>query len=44
MYLQEEMKIMPFGEVWEEFINREGVVLDYYNEIKKYESEVLLKR
>ena len=44
MYLQEEMKMMPMGEVWEEFLNREGIVANYLAEVKKYENEVLLKR
>ena len=44
MYLQEEMKMMPVGEVWEEFLSREGVVADYFAEVKKYESEVLSRR
>ena len=44
MYLQEEMKMMPMGEVWEEFLNREGIVANYFAEVKKYENEVLLKR
>ena len=44
MYLQEEMKMMPVGEVWEEFLAREGVEKNYFAEVKKYESEVLSKR
>ena len=44
MYLQEEMKMMPMGEVWEEFLSREGVEVNYLEEVKKYESEVLSKR
>ena len=44
MYLQEEMKMMPIGEVWEEFLSRSGVVNNYLAEVKKYENEVLLKR
>ncbi len=44
MYLQEEMKMMPIGEVWEEFLSRESVEPDYLAEVKKYESEVLYKR
>lgn len=44
MYLQEEMKTMPFGDVWEEFLAREGVMANYLEEVKKYENEVLLKR
>ena len=44
MYLQEEMKTAPFGDVWEEFLCRENVEKDYYTSIKKYEDEVLVKR
>ena len=44
MYLSEEMKTMPFGDVWEEFLRREGVVGNYLNVIKEYEREVLSKR
>ena len=44
MYLQEEMKTMPLGEVWNEFLSREGIPENYFNPIKEYESEVLLKR
>ena len=44
MYLQEEMKMMPMGDVWEEFLSREGVEKNYFAEVKKYESEVLSKR
>lgn len=44
MYLQEEMKTMPFGDVWNEFLTREGVPANYIAPIKEYEREVLLKR
>ena len=44
MYLQEEMKMMPMGEVWEEFLTRSGVEKNYFAEVKKYESEVLSRR
>ena len=44
MYVQEEMKMMPIGDVWEEFLAREGVVTNYLDEVKKYENEVLSKR
>ena len=44
MYLSEEMKTMPFGDVWNEFLDREGVTRNYLAEVKKYESEVLAKR
>ena len=44
MYLQEEMKMMPMGDVWEEFLLRSGVASNYFAEVKKYENEVLSKR
>ncbi|MBO5931592.1 MAG: L-rhamnose isomerase, partial [Clostridia bacterium] len=44
MYLQEEMKMMPMGDVWEEFLSRSGVANNYFAEVKKYENEVLSKR
>lgn len=44
MYLNEEMKTMPFGAVWKEFLMRENVIDNYFEDIKKYENEVLLKR
>ena len=44
MYLSEEIKTMPFGDVWNEFLDREGVTRNYLGEVKKYEAEVLSKR
>lgn len=44
MVLSENMKTMPFGEVWEEYLRREGIAADYFAEIKKYENEVLSLR
>ena len=44
MVLQEEMKTMPFGDVWAEFLKREGVVADYLTEVKDYEAKVLACR
>lgn len=44
--LQEEIKTLPWGEVWVEYLKRQGMVSDtkMYLEIKEYEKEVLLKR
>ena len=44
MYLTEEMKTMPLGDVWEEFLSREGLKNDYLEDVKSYEREVLYKR
>ncbi len=44
MYLQEECKTLPFGDIWAEFLSRENVSGDYYKEIKNYEEKVLVNR
>ena len=40
----EELKTLPLGDVWSEYLKREGVKEDYLTEIKTYEKEVLSKR
>ena len=42
----EEMKTLPWQEVWNEFLIREGLSDDFswYDDIKKYEKDVLSKR
>ena len=42
--LHEELKIMPFGEVWEEYLKRTNTPKNYLFEVKKYEKEVLEQR
>lgn len=44
LVLQEELKTAPFGAVWAEFLQREGVAADYLTEIRAYEKDVLSKR
>ena len=44
MALSEEMKTAPFGDVWNEYLERQGLKNTYYDEIEKYEKEVLSKR
>ena len=44
MVRQEELKTMPFGAVWEEYLCRESIPQDYFSEIKRYERDVLSKR
>lgn len=44
MTVSENLKTMPFGDIWEEFLKQSGVKSDYFSEIEKYENEVLLKR
>ena len=44
MYLTEEMKTYPFGEVWEQYLKVNDVPTEWYDAIKRYEQEVLSKR
>lgn len=46
MMLHEEVKTLPFGDIWREYCRQCGVQGDreWFEEIRKYESEVLLKR
>ena len=47
MIRAEELKTMPFGDVWAEYCKEQNVPADdmaWLSEIKKYENEVLLKR
>ena len=43
---QEEMKTLPFGEVWSEYCRREKVPEDgaWLEEVRRYERDVLSKR
>ncbi len=46
MVMQEELKTMPFGDVWNEYCTRAGVPEDgkWFEEVERYEKEVLSKR
>ena len=44
MVMQEELKTMDFGAVWEQYLSACGVKADYYDEIAEYEKNVLSKR
>lgn len=44
MYYQEKVKLLPFEDVWQEYLTRENQNDDYLDEIKAYESDVLRKR
>ena len=42
---QEELKTLPYGAIWEEYLNRQGVRgADWFEEVKAYEKDVLSKR
>ena len=44
--LSEEMKTMPLGDVWDEYLRREGVPsgMEWFEKIRAYENEILVKR
>ena len=44
MYLQEQVKLMPVGDVWEEYLAREKTDEGYYDVVKKYEAKILKER
>ena len=46
MVLQEELKVLPFGLIWEHWCKSEGVApgMEWFDDIMLYEEEVLLKR
>ena len=47
MVMQEDMKMLPFNSVWEEYCEVCGVAAsgaEWFKEVKKYEDEVLSKR
>lgn len=46
LVLTEEYKTYPFGAVWEEYCERQGVLsgIEWLDDVKKYEQDVLSKR
>ena len=46
MVRQEELKTMPFGEIWQEYCQQCGAPIDgtWFETVKQYEDEVLSKR
>lgn len=46
MVMQEACKVLPFGDIWNEYLRQCGVVndFDFYDVVEKYENEVLRNR
>lgn len=46
MIMQEELKTFPLGDIWAEYCRQNGVTADsgWFEEVKRYETEVLRKR
>lgn len=43
-YRQEQAKFLPYSDVWDEYLRRQGLTEDYWTEVERYEKQVLLKR
>lgn len=44
MVISEELKTAPIGDVWSEYLKREGVESDYLPEVRAYEKQILANR
>ena len=44
MFLNEKFKFMPIGDVWDEYLRRQGLKEDWFDEVEKFEKEVIAKR
>ena len=44
MFLNEKFKFMPIGDVWDEYLRRQGLCEDWFGEVEKFEEEVIAKR
>ena len=44
MFEQEQAKMLPFSDVWAEYLKREGLKVNYYEEVAKYENDILKER
>lgn len=44
LYLNEKFKFMPIGDVWEEYLRQQGLSDDWFDEVEKFEREVIAKR
>jgi L-rhamnose isomerase len=42
--LHEELKTLPFGDVWEEYLNRQNVPMDFMSAVADYERDILSRR
>ena len=44
MYLQERVKMLPFSDVWEEYLAQQNLSESYYEPIMAYEKKILKER
>ncbi|MBO5479815.1 MAG: L-rhamnose isomerase [Clostridia bacterium] len=44
MYVNEKFKTMPMGDVWEEYLARQGMQDDWFEEVEKFDSQIRKER
>ncbi len=44
MFLNEKFKFMPIGDVWDEYLRRQGLSEDWFEAVEAFEKEVIAKR
>ena len=44
LYLHERVKFLPFADVWDEYLRRQGLSEDWWEEVEKFEKEVIVNR
>lgn len=44
IFLHEKAKVMPIGDVWNEYLRRQGLSEDWFGEVEKFEKETIAKR
>ncbi len=44
MYLNEKLKTMPVGDIWEEYLARQGMQDDWFEEIEKFDNQIRKER
>jgi len=44
MHLQEQAKMLPMEDVWQEYLERQNMAGDYYADVKRYEEKILKER
>ena len=44
LYLHERVKFLPIADVWDEYLARQGLSEDWWEEVENFENEVIAKR
>lgn len=44
IYMHERFKFMPISDVWDEYLRRQGLSEDWFDEVERYEAEVISSR